>query len=115
MLSRRSGTVRRDRAGHSHLEVAAARREMKPRFVQCEPIALLGDDLTSEQSDDDIEGFVHPRTQEIGRDPDHRGVRGELSGAAAEHEPSMSEVVEQRGAVRNHERVVVREGDHSSA
>ena len=106
----RRGAGGRDLGRHADLgEGALVGEQLQACLHQLEPLRLHGDRLAGEQLEDGLEALLH-HVALLGRvDAHHEHVRRQRAGPDAEHHPAASEVIEQDHAVRQHERVVVRQ------
>ena len=89
---------------------------MDPCLVQGKPLGLVSDGFCfSPEAKDDSQGLVHPAP--LGRrvDAEHIGISYKGSGPDPHHHPPSSHVVQLQHAVSRHQRVVVRQAQHSGA
>ena len=108
---------RRDHGGHRHLGVrVGVRAHLQAAVADREPVGLAGDRLLGrEQRQDRLEALLHhpPLVDRV--DAHDVRVGGERARAAPEDQAAAGEVVEQRDAVGQQPRVVVRERHDAGA
>jgi hypothetical protein len=91
-------------------------REMQPRLLELEPVGLHGDRLLAlQQRHDGGERLLHAVALGRGIDAHHVGVGRQRARAAAQHGAAARHVVELHEAVRDHQRMVVRQAGHAGA
>ena len=117
VLARRDRAGGRQRAGDRDREMrVAVGAQMQPRLAHLEPVRLARHRLlAAEQRHDRLERLVHAPALRRGLDAEHVGVGHERARAAAEHRAAARHVVELHEALRDQERVVVRQAGHAGA
>jgi len=90
--------------------------EVQPRLLELEPVGLHGDRLLAfQQRHDGGERLLHAVALGRGIDAHHVGVRRQRARAAAQHGPPARHMVELHEAVRDHQRVMIRQAGHARA
>jgi hypothetical protein len=79
------------------------------------PVGLLGDDLAAEEAENDVERLGHPIALCVRINPEHQRIRCQQPRPRAEHDAAARVVVELNDAVRDHQRVVIRQRNHAGA
>jgi hypothetical protein len=82
---------------------------MNARVFEGEPLGPGGDGLAAEEAQDHLERLHHAVALRHRVDAEHHRVRGQETGAGAEHDPAPRHVIELDDPVRYHQRVVVGE------
>jgi hypothetical protein len=89
------------------------RQQMRARVLQVEPLGLPGHDLAVEQPDDDVQRLGHAIALLRDGDTQHERIRRQQSRPGAEHHAAARHVIELDDAIRDHERLVVRQRHHA--
>ena len=106
---------RADRGSDDERHVLLQRKQLQPRILQREPVALVRDALAREQPADHPDRLVLPVALGHRIDAKHIGVGRQRSGPGAENDPPARHVVELHDALRDVERMVIGQRDDAGA
>ena len=115
MLAGRDHARGRDGAGAGDREMRiGVGRQMQARILELEPVGLHRDRLLAlQERHDGGERLLHAVALGRGIDAHHVGIRRQRAGAAAQHGAAARHVVELHEAVRDHQRMVIRQAGHA--
>jgi hypothetical protein len=111
------GAARRGhRAGDREFgEGLGVRQDMRARILEREPLRMVGHRFAAQQPEDDFQRLDHAAPCIVGIDAEHLGILDEKAGPHAERDAAARHMVELGDAVRDHERIMIGQGDHAGS